>query len=297
MKNVHGGRTSRYSRFTPYVLVAPFSLMLCTFLFWPLVFSLGMSLTDWRLGFVHRSFVGLANYIDIVRVPQARRALMNTLGLTATTVIGGSLTGLGMALALESVSWGNRFFKLAITAPILATAAAMALIWRLLFDTYFGDINALLAIVGIGRVDWLYNIASARIAVAMVELWRSTGYALLLFTAGLSAIPKDVREAARVDGADGLRQFSHITWPLLAPTSLFILIVLTARSFQSFDVVRVLTDGGPQQSTKLLAHMLFEEAFVFFNTGFASSLAVFMSLIALSVGLLQFRIDKKVYYR
>jgi len=271
--------------------------MLFIFLFWPLLFSIWMSFTDWRLGFVSRSFVGFANYVDIFSVPRARSALVNTVGITAATVIGGSFIRLGLALGLENVSRGQRFIQLAITVPILATAAAMALIWRLLFDTYLGDINALLSTIGMNRINWLYNIATARIAVAIVEIWRSTGYSLLLFTAGISAIPKDVREAARVDGADGMRQFKSITWPLLAPTSLFVLIVLTARSFQSFDVVRVLTDGGPQRSTKLLAHMLFEEAFVFFNTGFASSLAVFMALIALSVGLLQFRMDKKVYYR
>jgi multiple sugar transport system permease protein len=297
VKVVHGGRTSRYSRFLPYALVGPFALMLFIFLFWPLLFSIWMSFTDWRLGFVSRSFVGFANYVDIFSVPRARSALVNTVGITAATVIGGSFIRLGLALGLENVSRGQRFIQLAITVPILATAAAMALIWRLLFDTYLGDINALLSTIGMNRINWLYNIATARIAVAIVEIWRSTGYSLLLFTAGISAIPKDVREAARVDGADGMRQFKSITWPLLAPTSLFVLIVLTARSFQSFDVVRVLTDGGPQRSTKLLAHMLFEEAFVFFNTGFASSLAVFMALIALSVGLLQFRMDKKVYYR
>ncbi|MFW6212748.1 MAG: carbohydrate ABC transporter permease [Spirochaetota bacterium] len=290
-----GPATAR--RLVPYVLIFPFFVFLSVFLLWPVGYSLFLSFTDWRLGFLDRSFIGLENYVNIFRLERSRGALTNTIGFAVATVSVGASLGLVLALALHALPKSRRLLQLGFAIPVFSTAAAMALIWRLFFDSHFGEINKLMTSLGFGSVDWLYEPTTARIAVVIVEVWRSTGYALLLFTAGLSAIPRELREAAVVDGASSLAVFRRVTWPLLAPTTLFVMIVLTARSFQSFDVVRVLTNGGPQRSTKLLAHILFDEAFVFFNTGFASSLAIAMAVLALSVGLLQFQVDRRIHYR
>jgi len=284
-------------RFLPYLLVLPFFLLLSVFLLWPVGYSLWVSFTDWRLGFLDRSFIGFENYANLFRLERSRGALTNTIVFAVATVGSGASLGLVLALALQALPKSRHLLQLGFAIPVFSTAAAMALVWRLFFDTHFGEINRLVTSLGFSSVAWLYEPATARAAVVIVEVWRSTGYALLLFTAGLSAIPQELREAAVVDGASGFTLFRRVTWPMLAPTTLFVMIVLTARSFQSFDVVRVLTNGGPQRSTKLLAHILFDEAFVFFNTGFASSLAIAMAVLALSVGLLQFQIDRRIHYR
>lgn len=205
--------------------------------------------------------------------------------------------GLLLALALRSGVRGSGAFRLVFVLPVMATGAAMTLIWKLFFDTYFGPINELLALFDAGPIPWLQEAEPALAAVVSVEVWRSSGYALLLFSAGLAGIPVEVEQAAIVDGAHGPARFRHVIWPLLAPTTLFVVVVLTARSFQAFDTVRVLTNGGPQRATHLLSHMLFEEAFGFFNTGYASALAIVFFALALSVSLAQFLLDRKVHYR
>jgi ABC-type sugar transport system permease subunit len=173
----------------------------------------------------------------------------------------------------------------------------MAVVWRFIFDSQIGVLNAFLLRLGLSPVEWLSHGTTAMGAVILVGIWSNAGYAMVFFIAGLSNIPKALYEAAAIDGASNSRQFFSITWPLLSPTTLFIMIIMTVRALASFDIVKVLTDGGPVGATQVLSHLLYEEAFKFFDTGYASGIAVVFFILVLALALLQMRVEKWVHYQ
>jgi ABC-type sugar transport system permease subunit len=162
---------------------------------------------------------------------------------------------------------------------------------------HFGILNAFLLRLGASPVDWLKGDVTAMGAVIVVGVWSNAGYAMVFFVAGLASIPQALYEAAAIDGAGGARRFASITWPLLSPTTLFVLIIMTVRALASFDIVKVLTDGGPLGATQVLSHLLFQQAFQFFNTGYASAVAVVFFVLVLFLALLQMGVERWVHYQ
>jgi ABC-type sugar transport system permease subunit len=280
-----------------YALLFPAFFFLAVFVFWPVLYSLYLSTMSWKLGYARRDFVLAGNYLKLFGSPQFWNAVGNTLVYTVLmTVIS---IGLGLLLSLAIV--GRRrlqsFWQALFFLPVAATMAAMAVVWRFIFDANFGVLNALLLRFALSPVDWLKGNLTAMGAVILVGVWSNAGYAMVFFIAGLSNIPQALYEAASIDGASSGRQFASITWPLLSPTTLFVVIIMTVRALASFDIVKVLTDGGPLGATQVLSHLLFQEAFQFFNTGYASAIAVVFFVLVLLLALLQMRVEKWVHYQ
>jgi ABC-type sugar transport system permease subunit len=282
--------------FSPYILLFPAFLFIGVFIFWPVGYSFFLSTMSWKLGYAQREFIGIGNYLQLFNSPDFWNAMANTAIYTA--LMGGLSIALGLGLSLAVVSttrltsmWQAMFFL-----PVAATMAAMAVVWRFIFDTHIGILNAFLAALNLGPVEWLIHGTTAMGAVILVGVWSNAGYAMVFFIAGLSNIPKTLHEAASIDGANGVRRFLSITWPLLSPTTLFVVIIMTVRALASFDIVKVLTDGGPLDSTQVLSHLLYQEAFQFFDTGYASGIAVVFFCLVLFLALLQMKVEKWVHY-
>lgn len=256
-------------------LVAPAATLIVVILALPLVVVVALSLTDYQLGAKLWRFVGLTNYADLAKDPVFWRSIANT-ALYAVAVVAGS-TGLGLAVALMlqrtgalASVWRTIFFL-----PVMASLVAMAIVWEFMLHPTFGLVNAVLGLVGVAPMNWLQNGTTALPALAVIGVWQQFGFAMVLFLAGLSGIPAALYDAAEMDGAPSAwSRFRLVTWPLLAPVTLFVVLISTIRSFQVFDTVHALTRGGPNKATEVLLYTMYAEGFEFFRTGRAAAIAV-----------------------
>lgn len=280
-----------------YLLLLPVLVFIGLFVFWPVLSSFYLSTMDWKLGYSQQEFILLDNYVALFTSAAFWNAMANTLIYTA--LMGVISIGLGLVLTL-AIMGGRRlssFWQALFFLPVAATMAAMSVVWTYIFDTRFGILNAFLARLNLGTCDWLNQSTTAMGAVILVGIWSNAGYAMVFFIAGLSNIPNTLYEAASIDGASGFRKFLSITWPLLSPTTLFVVIIMTVRALASFDIVKVLTDGGPLGETQVLSHLLYQEAFQFFDTGYASAIAVVFFILVLFLASAQMRVEKWVHYQ
>lgn len=260
---------------TTWLLLSPATVLLIALLLIPVATVAVMSLTDWQFGAVTLNWVGLANYTELWNDPVFRKSLANTL-LYLVLVTGGAVTiGLGAALLIESDTQLRGFYRTAFFMPVASTLIAMAVVWQFLLHPSAGLVNHLMQWVGLTPQDWLNNRQLALYSLAAIGIWQMSGLALVLFLAGLKSIPQDIRDAGALDGiAHPWERFRRITWPLLGPTTLFVVTVCAIRALQVFDTVHVLTRGGPNKSTEVLLHTIYAEGFSFFRMGYASAMTV-----------------------
>jgi len=260
---------------TTWLLLSPATILLIALLLIPVATVAVMSLTDWQFGAATLNWIGLANYTELWSDPVFRKSLANTL-LYLVLVTGGAVTiGLGAALLIESDSQLRGFYRTAFFMPVASTLIAMAVVWQFLLHPSAGLVNHLLQWVGLMPQDWLNNRQLALYSLAAIGVWQMSGLALVLFLAGLKSIPQDIRDAGALDGiAHPWERFRRITWPLLGPTTLFVVTVCAIRALQVFDTVHVLTRGGPNKSTEVLLHTIYAEGFSFFRMGYASAMTV-----------------------
>lgn len=282
----------------PIVFLTPAFVCIAVFVFWPVVYSAFLSLHDWHLGYSQRRFIGLRNMAKLLPSAKFLNAAANTASITAWSAFLSTVFGLVLALQLSQFRRRpagalQTFFFL----PVTATLAAMAIVWRFIFNTQFGFLNAALESLGLARVAWLQTDSTAKAAVIALSVWSNFGYAMVLFLAGLANIPKTVLESAMLDGAGRLRRLHSIILPLLAPTTIFVVVVITVRSLEAFDAVKVLTNGGPVAATQTLSLLLYEEGFRFFNTGYASALAMVFFAVTIIMARLQLVADRWVHYQ
>lgn len=271
----------------PYLMLLPAFAFMAVFLFRPVYRSFYLSLTDWFLGVPEWNFIGWENYQYMFSDATFWNAFRNTAiytGIVATLSIG---LGLLVALLIHRVTKLQSFWQTIYFLPVAATLAAMSVVWKFMFNSQIGFLNALFEWVHLPRLEWLEADLSAFIAVMTVGIWASVGYAMILFLAGLTTIPRELHEAAAIDGANGWQNFRHITWPLLLPTTVFVVVIITIRSVQAFENIVILTDGGPLQATQILSHLLYEEAFEFFSIGYASAIAVVLFVLLLILAIVQ----------
>lgn len=281
------------------LLVAPGLLVLSLFLLLPVVASLALSLTDFDLYAVGDAsaarFVGLTNYARLLDDPVFWKALGNTLFFV---LVGGPLTvalSLGTALLLNHrlVRFPG-FFRTVYFAPVVTTLVAVAAVWRYLYHPRFGLLNAALGLLGVGPVDWLGDPRWAMPAIVLMAAWKNFGASMIIFVAGLKAIPESLYEAAKIDGAGPIQRFRRITVPLLAPTFLFVGLTTTIGYFQLFAEPYVLSggDGGPMNATLSVALFMYKQGFRWWHLGSAAAIAFVLFAVILAATLLQRRLQK-----
>jgi sn-glycerol 3-phosphate transport system permease protein len=267
----------------PYWMLAPTLILLTLFVFAPLVFAVRTSFFEWDLLTPPR-YVGFENYAALLESGEFLGALGRTLSFSVLVVTGSLVLGLGLSLLLDRPGPLAAFVRSAIFSAYVVSWVSVGLLFLWLFDRDAGLFNAALRGLGLSPLGFLGDPRLALVTLASVSVWKITGYALVLFLAGLKDVPEEVLEAAALDGAGPFRRFLHVTWPLLAPTTAFVATTSLITSFQVFDVVRVMTQGGPVRSTTLLVYAIFEQIFLNLRVGRASALSVgfFLVLLALT---------------
>lgn len=277
-----------------WLFLAPALVVLGVFFFLPVGAAFVLSFTDWDIYALANPadarFVGFKNYLELFRNRLFWKALGNTVYFA---LAGGALSigvALGAALLLHSklVRW-KTVFRTALFSPVVTTMVAVAVVWKYLLHTRYGFINYLLGLVGIGPVDWLGDPAWSIPAILLLATWKNFGYNMILFLAGLQAIPQELYEAARIDGASAWSEFRHVTLPMLRPTFVFVGVLTLVGYFQLFAEPYVMTQGGPVQSTVSIVYLLYDEGFKWWNMGFASAVAFVLLALILVVTRLQFR--------
>lgn len=267
-----------------WVFAAPALGVIGLFFGLPVLAALALSLTDFDIySLAHIEnlrFVAFDNYLGLLRNPLFWKALGNTLYFVAVGVPLSIAVSLGAALLLNSkLGVFKPFFRTAFFAPVVTTVVAVAVIWRYLLHTRYGLINWGLSALGIDPVDWLGDPHWAMPSIILFAVWKNFGYNMIIFLAGLQAIPEDLYEAARIDGASASRQFRHITLPILGPVLLMVGILTLAGYFQLFAEPYVMTQGGPLQSTVSVLYLMYEEGFKWWNLGNASAVAFLLFVL------------------
>ncbi len=279
---------------TAYLFLLPACLLLGVFVLYPLLQLIWVSLNEWNILKDQMTFVGLKNYQAILKEDGFRQALVNTLVYVGVTVPVGMAISLGLALLLNDKVKGVGFFRTAVFTPFVTSTVAAGVIFIWLMDYDRGLVNAALSAVGIGRINFLQSDKWAMPAVIVMTVWKQAGYNMILFLAGLQGIPEMYYEAASLDGAKkGWPTFRHITWPLLWPTTFFVLVISIIFAFRSFEQMFVMTRGGPVGATTTLVYYIFDKAFKFGNMGHAAAVSTLMVMIVLLITWLQFRGQKE----
>jgi multiple sugar transport system permease protein len=281
-----------------WMFAGPALLVIGLFFGVPVLAALALSLTDFDLYALadigNLRFIGLDNYLDLLRTPMFWKALGNTVYFVVVGVPLSIAVSLGAALLLNApVARLKALFRTALFAPVVTTLVAVAVIWRYLFHTSYGLVNWMLGHVGIPPVDWLGDPRWAMPTIILFAVWKNFGYNMVIFLAGLQAIPQDLYEAARIDGASRWRQFLHITLPQLGPVLLVVGVITVSGYFQLFAEPYVMTRGDPLQSTVSVLYFMFEEGFKWWNLGRASAVAFLLFLIILGVTTLMLRLGRR----
>lgn len=278
--------------------LTPALLVLGLFFLLPVIAALVLSLTDYdlyALADIHNlRFVALQNYWALLHRPLFWSALGNTFYFVLVGVPLSMGASLAAALLLNSpLARIKPFFRTALFAPVVTTVVAVAVIWRYLFNTKYGLVNYGLAEIGIHPMDWLGDPHWAMPTIIAFAVWKNFGYNMIIFLAGLQAIPLDLYEAARIDGASAPRQFWHITLPMLKPTLLMVSILTVAGYFQLFAEPYVMTEGGPLQSTVSVLYLMYEDGFKWWNLGAASAVAFVLFVIIFVVTTLLLKLSRR----
>jgi multiple sugar transport system permease protein len=270
--------------FAGWAFAAPALAVILLFFALPVLAAFALSVTDFDIYALsdrgNLRFVGLDNYIGLLTNPLFWKALGNTLYFVVVGVPLSIVASLGAALLLHSkLARVKPFFRTALFAPVVTTVVAVAVIWRYLFHTRYGVMNWLLSFVGIDPIDWLGDPHWSMPTIILFAVWKNFGYNMIIFLAGLQAIPEDLYEAARIDGASWWRQFVHVTLPMLGPVMLLVSILTMAGYFQLFAEPYVMTLGGPLQSTVSVLYLMYDEGFKWWNLGNASAVAFLLFLL------------------
>ncbi|OLC05943.1 MAG: hypothetical protein AUH42_06540 [Gemmatimonadetes bacterium 13_1_40CM_70_11] len=281
---------------TAWGFLAPATAHLALFSFAPILFALVVSLHRWSPLEPVKPFVGLDNFVQVARDPLVWISLRNT-ALYALQVPVTMALALGVALALHRHTRLVRIARTAVFLPYVSSVVAIALLWRWLYHADFGLLNYLLSFAGLGPVDWLGSPRTALLAVMLVTVWVQVGYQMAVFIAGLQGIPQVYLDAAVVDGAGAWQRFWRVTFPLLKPVTLFVLVTGLINSFQVFTLIYVLTDGGPLHATDVVVYRVYQTAWEFLRFGYASALAMLLFATLFGVTWAQFRLlGKRVEY-
>ncbi|WP_321897252.1 carbohydrate ABC transporter permease [Burkholderia cepacia] len=282
----------------PVLLTLPALVSMLALILIPAVSVMVAAFTDWQFGSRSFHFIGARNFLEVWTDPAFWQAAVNTVAYAAMVIPGTLLLGLAVALLIHSSSSLRRLYEAVHFIPVMATMAAMAIVWEAMLHPTIGLVNKTLMIFGLSGANWLRDPVTVLPTLAVIGIWQQFGFAMVLFLSGLRSIPQDLYDAARVDGASApLDRFLTVTFPMLGPVSLFIAVITAIRSLQVFDTVQVLTQGGPDGASEVLLHRLYTESFGFLRTGYGAALTVVFMVAVVTLTLIQNRVlDKKVHY-
>lgn len=259
-----------------YWLVLPATLLILLIYIVPIVLVFLASLTDYTLVSDYYEFVGLENYKTMMGDETFRNSLHATVFYAALFLPAAFLISLVLAIAIQEQKQFRSVLEVLYFLPVTSTLSAMALVWAALMDSGQGVINQTLTAVGLAGVNWFGSEDVVLYSLAIISLWSVIGFNMVLFLAGLTAIPQNLYEAAAMDGADHpLDKFFKVTWPMLGPTAMFVAVTSSITAFKLFDTVAILTQGGPDHASEVFLYLAFLEAFEYFNMGYSAALSLF----------------------
>lgn len=280
------------------LLAAPAVIALAVLLLVPTGALLGLSLTDFELGGPPLRWVGLDNFAELLRDPAFGKALRNTLVYVGAVLPASVVLGLLIALGVEAGSRGRVVFRAVFFLPVVSLLVAMATAWEYLLHPTIGPVNRLLALAGIAPVNWFGSSDWVLTSLCLIGVWENLGYVVVLFMAGLTAIPPELRAAAETDGARrAWDRFWLVTWPMLGPTTLFVVTITAIRCLRVFDTVAALTRGGPNNASEVLLHLMYREGFTYFRIGYSAAITAVFLVVVLLLVVLQTRVlERRVHY-
>lgn len=274
------------------LLLLPNLLGFLAFTLFPFSAAFFLSFTSWDL-LTPMQFVGLENYKALFQDEIFIKVFWNTIYFTAGSVPIGIVISLFLAIALNQKIRGIRFYRAAYFFPVITSMVAVAVIWQWIYNPQYGLLNFFLGLIGIKGPSWLTSTTWAMPAIIITSIWKNLGFAMLIFLAGLQSIPESYYEAAQIDGASWWTRFTSITLPLLSPTTFFVTVISIINSFQVFDTIYLMTQGGPARATSVIVHYLYQNAFEYFRMGYASAMAYVLFFLIFTVTLIQFWRQKK----
>lgn len=287
-----------WSKLRPYVLVAPSITIFSIFFLYPIFYMIFLSFYNWDFINPVKEFVGFNNFVELFKDSAFLQVLSNSLNYTLLSV------SLSIVISLMLAIWLNRegawygFVQGALFSPHIVSLVSVSLVWMWLMDPKFGLLNGLLDMVGLPKLAWLSSPDSSLLSLVLVSVWKGVGYNALIFIAGLQSIPRDVYEASALDKANWWRKFYKITLPMLSPTLFFLIIINLISSFQVFETIAIMTNGGPINSTNTLVFYIYEYGFRYFKIGYASAAGVILLVVVGLLTLVYFKLlSRKVHYQ
>jgi multiple sugar transport system permease protein len=278
-------------KFAGWLFILPALIGTLIFIVIPVLCSFSLSFTKWDL-LSPIQFVGFDNYKEIFTEPLFYKIFLNTIVFALSTSILGVIIPLILACILNSKIRGAEFYKTAYFLPFITPMIVVGVVWEWIFDPNIGLLNHILKI----HINWLYDTHYAMIALIIVSVWKLIGYNMVIFLSALSGISQSMFEASKIDGANSYQTFKNVTVPLLSPTIFFVVIITAISSFQVFDLIYIMTQGGPLDSTNVLVYAIYKNAFEYFNAGKASAIAYVLFVVILVLTLVQWNLRKKLVY-
>ena len=283
---------------SPYVLIAPAAVLSLIFSVFPVGYTFVNSFFYWDTMKDVKYFVGLKNYLNVFSDVSFRQALRNTLIYTFSTVIIGLALAILVAVFLFRNHWGYELTQAVVFTPHIVSYVSITMLWMWLMDPKAGLLNYILGLFGVAPLKWMISEDTSLLSIIIVAIWKQLGYSATIAIAGLKGIPAYIYEAVRLDKSTPVRTFFRITLPLLSPTLLFLLVTSIINSFCAFDIVYLMTQGGPRNSSNLLVHWVYQMGFQYFRTGESMAAGVVLLLIVIVISVLNYTVlNKKVHYQ
>ncbi len=277
-----------------YSFIVPNFVGFAVFTLGPIIFAFVLAFMKWD-GNNPMEFVGLDNFANLFIDIRFKAAFINTIIFCVATVPLTLICSLGLAIVLNQKVKGRNFFRTVSFFPYVASLVAVASVWNMLFSPANGPVNMLLAKLGVAAASlpkWAADKDYAMLTVILFSVWKSMGYYMVIYLAGLQGISGDLYEAASIDGANTWQKFKNITWAMLRPTTFFVFVILTINCFKVYDQIYMITQGGPGTSTLVLVYHIYETAFKSWDLGYASAISMVLFLLVLAVTVIQFRGEK-----
>ena len=279
-----------------YLFILPWLIGLVVFNAGPILGILGLSFTDWKISFENLSFIGLENYGTLFNDPTFWTSVWNTFYIVVGRVVVGTAFALFLAILLNQKVPGIPFFRAVYYLPSVTAGVAVALVWIWIFNPQVGILNYGLKLIGIKGPTWIHSTQWVKPSLILMSMF-AVGPNMIILLAGLQGIPKELYEAADIDGAGTWSKFRSVTLPMLSPVLFFVIVISVVGSFQNFTEIRVMTEGGPGESSNVLVWYLYENAFRYLQMGVAAAVAWIMFIILMALTGLQFRLGRRwVFY-